>query len=323
MNIGIIGAGLIVPDFLEACLHIPSITVRSICARERNLERMNQLSEKYGIEKIFTDYLDLLNDDVDGIYVAVPNHLHYQFAKEALEHKKHVILEKPFTSSCDQARDLVRRAEEKHVILFEAISNQYLPSYQKVKELLPDLGDIKIVHLNFSQYSRRYDLFKEGTVLPVFDPEKSGGALMDLNVYNIHFLLGLFGKPERVNYIANIERGIDTSGILTLEYPGFQCSAIGAKDCKAPAEISIQGDKGCIYGNTPSSLFESFTFWGNDGLEQKYELNEGKNRMYFELKYFAAMVDRQDYEEAEKRNRQTLDVMEILDTARKQVGVRV
>ncbi|MFT4004505.1 MAG: Gfo/Idh/MocA family oxidoreductase [Lacrimispora sp.] len=323
MNIGIIGAGLIVPDFLEACRDISSITVRSICARERNLEKMNQLSEKYGIEKIFTDYEDLLNDDVDGIYVAVPNHLHYQFAKEALKHKKHVILEKPFTSSYDQARDLVETAEENHVILFEAISNQYLPNYEKVKELLPELGGIKIAHLNFSQYSRRYDLFKEGTILPVFDPEKSGGALMDLNVYNIHFLLGLFGKPDRVTYIANIERGIDTSGILTLEYPGFQCAAIGAKDCKAPAEVSIQGDKGCIYANTPSSLFESFTFLGNDGREQEYALNEGKSRMYFELKYFAGMVERQDFEEAGKRIRQTLDVMEILDAGRKQVGVRV
>lgn len=323
MKIGIIGAGLIVPDFLEACRDISSITVQSICAREQNMEKMKRFSKTYGIEKIFTDYLDLLNDDVDAIYVAVPNHLHYQFAKEALEHKKHVILEKPFTSSYEQARDLVETAAENHVILFEAISNQYLPNYQKVKELLPELGDIKIVHLNFSQYSRRYDLFKEGTILPVFDPEKSGGALVDLNVYNIHFLLGLFGKPERVNYIANIEKGIDTSGIMTLEYAGFQCSAIGAKDCKAPAEVSIQGDQGCIYGNTPSSLFESFTFWGNDGKEEKYALNEGKSRMYYELRHFAGMVKRGDFEEAGERNRQTLDVMEILDVGRRQVGVRV
>lgn len=323
MNIGIIGAGLIVPDFLDACGDIPSIHVRSICGRDGNQERMNFLSEQYGIEKVFTDYQDLLNDDLDGIYVAVPNHLHYRFAREALEHKKHVILEKPFTSSCAQAKALIQAAKEKHVIVFEAITNQYLPNYEKVKELLPKLGGIKIVQLNYSQYSRRYDLFKEGTVLPVFDPEKSGGALMDINVYNIHFLVGLFGKPDEVHYMANVESGIDTSGILTLKYPGFQCVAIGAKDCAAPAEVVIQGDKGCIYGNTSSSIFESFTFSEHNGKEQKYALNEEKKRLYFELKYFAELVKRKDFAEAERRNRQTLEVMKILDEGRMQVGVKV
>ena len=84
------------------------------------------------------------------------------------------------------------------MFLWEAIINQYVPNFYKIKELLPKLGKIKIVECNFSQYSSRYNAFKEGNILPAFDYTKSGGALMDLNIYNIHFVVGLFGKPMNI-----------------------------------------------------------------------------------------------------------------------------
>ena len=67
---------------------------------------------------------------------------------------------------------------------------------------------------------------------------------MDLNVYNIHAIVGLFGKPWEVKYEANMERGIDTSGVVTLDYGDFKAVAIGAKDCKAPVRCTIQGTNG-------------------------------------------------------------------------------
>lgn len=94
------------------------------------------------------------------MYVALPNHLHYTFAKKAVENKKHVIVEKPFASTYGQAEELVRIAGQNQVVVFEAISNQYMPNYQKTRELVKELGDIKIVQLNYSQYSRRYDLLR-------------------------------------------------------------------------------------------------------------------------------------------------------------------
>ena len=99
-------------------------------------------------------------------------------------------------------------------------------AYNKIKELLPELGDIKIVVSNFSQYSSRYDAFKSGTILPAFDYTKAGGSLMDLNIYNIHFIVGLFGEPKDVHYFPNIEHNIDTSGILILEYDNFKCVSL-------------------------------------------------------------------------------------------------
>ncbi len=323
MRVAVLGAGAIVPDFLEASARIDELEIYAIFGRESSLPKLTELRNRYGIAKLYHDYDELLADElVEVVYVALPNHLHYGFAKKAVEHKKHVIVEKPFTSASGQAKELIDAADRNHVMVFEAISNQYMPNYKRTQELVKEIGDVKIVQLNYSQYSRRYDLFKEGTVHPVFDPEKSGGALMDLNVYNIHYTVGLFGKPEAVHYIANIERGIDTSGILTMEYPTFQCVCIGAKDCKAPVSINVQGDKGYIHSDEPANVYGSFTFAYNHGEPETIALNEGMPRLYYELKVFVNMAVNGNFKESGRYNRHTLDVMEILDEARRQVGIK-
>jgi predicted dehydrogenase len=322
MKTAILGAGTIIPDFLEAAGKIGDMEIYAIFGRESSRDKLMEFQKKYGISKIYHDYDALLADkEVEVVYVALPNHLHYLFAKKAVEAKKHVIVEKPFTSTYEQAKELVELAMQNHVLIFEAISNQYMPNYRKTQELISQVGDVKIVQLNYSQYSRRYDLFKVGTVLPVFDPKKSGGALMDLNVYNIHYVLGLFGKPDRIRYVANIERGIDTSGILVMEYPTFQCVCVAAKDCKAPVSINVQGDKGFIHSDVPANVYGSFIYSTNAGECEEYSLNEGMPRLYHELRTFTDVMLKQDFDEAKKYNQHTLDVMEVLDTARRQVNI--
>lgn len=322
MNVAILGAGMIIPDFLEAAGRIEEFNMYAILGRVNRMERLKELQKMGDIDCIYHDYDELLADEaVDVVYVALPNHLHYSFAKKAIQQKKHVIVEKPFTGTYQEAKELVELAEKHHVMVFEAISNQYMPNYEKTRELLEDLGNIKIVQLNFSQYSSRYDRFREGTVLPVFDPKQAGGALMDINVYNIHYVTGLFGKPERIHYFANVERGIDTSGILIMEYPDFQAVCIGAKDCKAPLSINIQGDRGFIHSDEPANCYGTFTCAENSGVSRVYSLNAGMPRLYYELRFFAEMAGKGDFEQAGMCARHTLDVMEILDEARKQAGI--
>ena len=89
--------------------------------------------------------------------------------------------------------------------MIEAITNQYLENFKVIKDSLSEIGDIKIVNINYSQYSSRYDAFKQGEIAPAFNPKMGGGALRDLNIYNIHLLVGLFGNPNRVEYLPNVE----------------------------------------------------------------------------------------------------------------------
>lgn len=324
MKAGIAGAGMIVPTFLAAEKQIPELEAAVICGTVRSKDKAEKLAKEHGIPQVYCDYDKMLAcPELHVIYVAVPNHLHASFVRRALLAGKSVICEKPLCSSLAEAEALALLAREKGLYLFEAITNQYFPNYQKVKELLPRLGRVKIVEINYSQYSSRYDAFRAGEILPVFDPKKSGGALMDLNVYNIHFILGLFGEPEEVRYFANMEQDVDTSGVLVLRYPGFVCTAIAAKDCKAPCCINIQGDQGCITSDSPSNVFERFRFSENRGPDQLYELNEERERFYYELRAFLQMVKTQDRRFHEEQLQRSLAVQRILDEARRQADMEI
>ena len=323
MKVAVLGAGTIVPDFLKAVDTVTGLEAYCIMGMPSDDEKMNLLAQKHNLEKIYHSIDEVLADEnVEVVYNALPNHLHYAFTKKAIEAKKNCIVEKPFCSNYVQAKELIDLAKEYGVNVFEAISNQYMPNYKKTKELVQEVGDVKIVQLNYSQYSRRYDQFKAGITLPVFDPKKSGGALMDLNVYNIHYVLGLFGKPASIHYYANIEKGIDTSGVLTMQYPTFQVVSVAAKDCKAPVSINVQGDKGYIHSDMPANVYGSFSYGLNSGEATEYSLNEGKERLYYELQEFSDAIHG-NKEVFAIYDQHTLDVQEILDEARRQVGVEV
>lgn len=321
MRLGIMGSGMIVKDFLSINPPLENLELTAICGRKSSEGTITELKGKYNIKEIFYDYDELLKCDLDAVYIALPNNLHFEFAKKALEANKNVIVEKPFTSTYKEALILSDLAREKKLFIFEAITNQYLPNYKKIKELLPALGNIRIVQCNYSQYSSRYDKFKAGNVLPAFDPKFSGGALMDLNIYNIHYAVGLFGKPKNVEYHANIERGIDTSGVLILDYGTFKCVCIGAKDCRAPIANNIQGDEGCIYQDTPANVCEGFELIKNDGTSTIINENNYEHRMANEFIEFADIIKNNDLERCYKMLDHSLIVSEVQTIARKKGGI--
>lgn len=319
MKIGIAGSGKIVPDFLEAAKALNSmekadtLEISGIFCTPRSLEKTQTLAAEWNIPQVVTDFNDLLSL-CQAVYIALPNHLHFEYAKKALLAGKSVICEKPFCANAEQLKELADIAREKGLFLFEAISNQYFPNYEKVKELLPELGKVRAAALNYSQHSSRYDDFTKGIVHPVFDPDKNGGALMDLNVYNIHFITGLFGKPSSIHYSADLERGVDVAGVLVLTYPGMVASLMAAKNVNGPSGIVLEGEKGMILSSDPANVFASFTFDGT-----KYALNERPERLFDELRAFVSMVNTHDLQLNEKRIEHSILVQEILDEARHQI----
>jgi len=211
MKIGTIGTGVIVEGFLNAVMEVEDVECTAVYSRKEETARV--LADKYSVKQVYTDYNALLKDEnINYIYIASPNSMHYEYALKALQNGKNVICEKPFTSTVKEAEALVALAKEKNLFLFEAITTVHLPNYNKIKEKIQLLGELKLVQCNFSQYSSRYDKLLAGEVINVFNPAFSGGALQDINIYNLHFVTGLFGKSKLVKYAANIaENGIDTS----------------------------------------------------------------------------------------------------------------
>ncbi|MDN4602331.1 Gfo/Idh/MocA family oxidoreductase [Paenibacillus sp. F6_3S_P_1C] len=322
MKLGIVGAGMIVRDLLSFIHEIPAITLEAICSRPGHLKQLLSLQEQYGITRIYSEYGDMIaNDEVDTIYIGLPNHLHYAYAKEALLGGKHVICEKPFTSNLQEFLELKEIAQQNELVLVEAISNQYLKNYLSMKEYLPKLGDIKIVECNYSQYSSRYAAFQSGEVLPVFNPEMSGGAIMDINLYNIHLVVGLFGSPKKVDYWANMERGIDTSGMLLLDYGEFKCVCIGSKDSSAPNAMNIQGNKGYIHMTSSANKCESFDVALHMETPGRVDHKDHPHRMYDEFVEFERIIREQDLEKVTAMLKHSEKVMEVIEQAKQSANL--
>lgn len=318
MNLGIVGAGMIVKDFLSFSHELPEIKLEAIVAR--NIENLKNLQNTYNIKQIYTDLDECLSSpSIDTIYVAVPNNLHYSVAKKALEAGKNVICEKPFTLDYHETVELFQLAESKNLILIEAITNQYLPNYLEIKENLSQIGNIRLVECNFSQLSSRYEAFKKGIIAPVFDKNQGGGVLGDLNIYNIHFVVGLFGTPRDSKYYPNIVREVDTSGILILEYDEFKVVCIAAKDTYNNSYANIQGDKGLIKVMGTLNEVPNYIIKNNE-VEMKVNKNIHKHRMYSEFKKFIDVINNKDFDFMQKQKEHSLAVMEIFDKSRKQIN---
>ncbi|MBQ9493516.1 MAG: Gfo/Idh/MocA family oxidoreductase [Oscillibacter sp.] len=321
MKLGVTGTGMIAKEALPVLRKL-GMDIVALCGTPRSAETVRELCVRYRIPKGTADFAELLSDaEVDTVYLAVPNSLHFSMAKQALNAGKHVILEKPLTDNVRDATELAELSRTRGRLLFEAVTTRLHPNYQAVRDFLPEIGTVKLVQCNFSQYSSRYDAFARGETPVSFDPAKSGGALMDLNLYNFHYIVGLFGKPRSVTYRANIERGIDTSGAALLDYGAFQAVSVAAKDSASPCHCVIQGVKGCIVQDTPANLCGPVTLRLNGG-EEKFRNDFHGHRMEPEFERFARAIDGGDRAFCDTLLQQSVTVAGLLTDARKQAGIR-
>lgn len=312
MNISVLGSGFIVNVFVEGVAKFPEYHLRGIWGRHRE-----KIEGFKGFDFYTTDLDELLNDkECDVIYVALPNGLHYEYGMKALKAGKHVIMEKPFCAHYKDAKKMFDYAKKQNLMVIEAITTRYNPVYLKLKKEIGQLGEIKLIDGNFSQYSRRYDRFKNGEKLPVFDKKLAGGALLDLNVYNIHFVAGIFGMPKKVMYFPNMEKGVDTSGVLVLDYGSFKARLIAAKDCKANCHVTIQGDEGYLKVKTTASRCSAYELIRNDG---NNIICDGEDSEFVawnsELKKFVDIFEHGRTEEYDEYVAESLLTMKIIDKA--------
>lgn len=321
MKLGIIGSGVIVQEFLPKLIKLEGMEVKGIQGVIEQKEQVEKLCEENKVPAAVFEFEDLIKLDIDTVYVAVPNHLHYMYCRKAIEAGMNVIVEKPLTSNIEEAEILRALSEEHKVFLFEAVTTVYFESFQKIREWIGKIGDVKLVQCNYSQYSRRYDMFKDGIIQPAFDPKKSGGALMDLNLYNLHFVMELFGLPQSAKYYANIEKNIDTSGTVILRYPKFIAICTAAKDCSAPYNYVIEGTKGYITTQYPPNLIGEIRLHMNDGKEEKFSDGMASERLIPEFEYFIDCINKCDYDSCKNRLKKSIDVSKIQTQVRRAAGV--
>ena len=319
INIAILGTGKIIPEAIYAIQQGKKFNVTAIWARPHSKDKAEALAEKFNIPKIFTDYDELLADsEIEFVYVGLVNAVHYEYTKKALLAGKNVILEKPFTPKTAEAEELVKLAIEKNLYLFEAVTLLHCPNFHKIQESIKELGNIRLVQCNYSQYSSRYDAYKEGKVLPAFDPKLYGGALYDINIYNLNFVIGLFGMPQSSQYFANIGfNGVDTSGFLVLKYENFIAHCTGAKDSESPGFLIIQGDNGFIKVNGAPNQLDNLEIHIRDREIETMNLNQFDHRMVHEFIEFAQIFENKEYDKMIDNLETSKIVVKIAEAAMK------
>ena len=327
IRVATIGSGVIVDRMIQAIQSTNDMCVQAVYSR--TMQKAQEFALKHHVETFYDDLDAMLADSqINTVYVASPNSLHYEQSKKALLAGKHVICEKPFCSRLAQAKELFALAEEKGVFIFEAITNIHTPNFKIIQDSLSRCGQVKMVQCNFSQFSSKYLDYKAHKQRNVFDLAFDGGALTDINVYNLHFVTGLFGMPTSCEYIANVGyNGIDTSGIVILKYEDMIAVCVGAKDCSSPNCAYIQGDEGTIrmdrasigvcshvdfippkgdgIGKKDANMFEEL------GIEQEFHMN-------YECEDFVSAIVNKEYDRYEQWKQQTLMVVSLLEECKKQ-----
>ncbi|SDB41255.1 Predicted dehydrogenase [Pseudobutyrivibrio sp. YE44] len=317
MKLGIAGNGVIVQEVLSFIDEIGFEEI-CICGRKQSMEKLQALAKQYKLSTVYTDYDQMLSSDIDVVYIGVLNDLHVEYTKKALEAGKHVICEKPMTITAAELQELEALAKDNQVMLFEAMSIYHMPAYKQLQKDVKLAGDLKICNFNYSQMSRRYKAFHEGTSTPaVFDAAHNGGALRDLNVYNISAMVGLFGKPKNVSYTPNMEKDVDTSGILVADYGEFKCLCTAAKDCAAPGPATIQGVDAtiCIYPHVNGMTEYDVLFNDADTDTKEVDMGDGSHRLFFEFKEFKRIIEEKDVKTQEQIMQYSKWVAEIIDQA--------
>ena len=320
IKLGTIGSGFIVRSILDNVMCTPGISLEAVYSRSQ--ERGNQLAGEYGCGKVYTDMDAFLADDnVNVVYIAIPNLLHYEQAKKALLAGKHVLLEKPFTSKVEHARELAQIAKEKGLFLLQTAPTSYLPNLTILRRELPKIGKIKLVMSNFSQYSSRYDAVLRGEKPAIFDPAFAGGCLMDINFYNVLLNILLFGKPEKATYYPNFYPGLgDTSGVMLMNYDGFISTNAAAKDASGVNFFQIEGEKGYIYVADGGNCLKSLRTVTKDS-DETYNEQPVSNCWFYEIQEVTRILLEEDWDCAMTHMEQTIQTIETIETARKEAGI--
>lgn len=328
INIGTIGTSWITEQFIEAIQASEWYHLRAIYSR--NADTARTFAERYEADYYSDELNNLLFDpEIDAIYVASPNALHFEQTMRAIRAGKHVIVEKPMFVTVAQWQEAHALAQEMNVLLFEAVVHVHNQNYKKLKQLVqikheelkqPFLG----ANFNMGQYSSKYPAYvtaiEESTDIPnVFSMEFAGGSLMDLGVYPLYVAIDLFGLPQSVRYHAvKGANYIDLFGNIVLSYATFQVHIFVSKGVHSclPSEIYLADETLVI---EEISRISKVHLMNKQGDVAKLIDYRPANPMNDEVEHFAQMILKRDdvqqqlhYENWKQLSLQVAQVMEDL-----------
>ncbi len=305
VKLATVGTSAITEHFLSAC----SVTgrYRLWACHSRSPEKAAAFGQKHGFVRCYTDLEAMAQDaDIDAVYIASPNALHYHQSKLFLESGKHVLCEKPITTCEAEYTELLALADSRGLIYMEAIMSRYAPDRSILHNAVAQIGTVSQARIDFCQRSSRYDAAVAGQYANVFDMAMAGGALMDLGVYCVYGALDLFGMPLDIKASAAfLPNGADIAGSAVLTYPGFLATLSYSKAGSSACGTEIIGDQGVVSLGSVSQY--TGIRLGRDGIRQQLPSVTGRTEvMAGEAGRFADYIESFSKNEADYRQACTL-----------------
>ncbi len=316
---GIIGAGNISSKFATALNSMDHTEITAVASRD--LRKAKEFANGFHIEKAYGSYEELIGDpEIDVVYIGTPHTEHKAHARLCIEGGKAVLCEKPFTINYTQAKELVDLARDKNVFLMEAMWTKLLPVTGAVKQWIKNkiIGDVKYMNVSFG-YRMEFDPNSRA-----FDPRLGGGALLDVGVYPISYVIHLMERlPDKISSSAYIgQTNVDEINVITFQYKeGMLASISSAVSAATGNDAIIIGEKGRIVIPNFWTAESAQVYDANDKLVDsihhpftsngyEYEAEE-VNRCIREGKKQSDLIPLKD----------TLDIMKILDEIRADWGL--
>lgn len=318
MKIGILGAGSIAGTLAETMNKMPEVECYGVSSRD--LEKARAFAKEHGFLHAFGSYEGMLSDEeVELVYIATPHSHHYQHMKMCLDAGKHILCEKSFTVNAAQAEEIFRIAEEKKLLVTEAIWTRYMPSRKIINELLAEkaVGDVKKLTANLS-----YPLCDKERIMK---PELAGGALLDVGIYTLNFSYMHFGDG-----VANMQsaaqltnEGVDgENGIFLLYQDGRMAVLNSGIHGKSDSQGVFYGSAGCMIVENINNP-EAIRIYDKDcNLLREIKVPEQISGYEYEITETITCIQEGRLECPSMPHAETLKMMRVMDALREEWGVR-
>lgn len=317
-NWGIIGTGMIAHKMADALAKVKGANLVSICSRSE--KKAKHFAKEYNIE--FPEYdIDkfLKNKKLDIVYIATPHPNHHNETIKSLEAGKHVLCEKPMGMNCKEVSGMIEVAKSKKLLLMEAMWTHFFPAVIKAKKLIKNgkLGEIRMLDARFSFLGSQDPMDRK------LNKELGGGALLDVGIYPIFFSQMLFDEfPIEIKGQAFIgNTGVDEISTYLLKYANGRLAKLASGvSLHTPSTAHIFGTKASI---------EIPRFWQPDKLllnknraTKKYKFKRFGNGYTYEIMHFHELLDKGKTESDIISFSKTMDVIQIMDEIRRQIGLK-
>lgn len=317
MKIGVLGTGWIVNPVTKTLKGMSNMECYAIASRTK--ERAEQAAKEFGYKVGYGSYEELVADPlVDLVYVATPHSRHYEDMKLCIAAGKNVLCEKAFTLNAAQAAEIKQLAKEAGVYVAEAIWTRYQPSRKLINDTLASgiIGKVSTLTANLS-----YTMDKKERIT---NPALAGGALLDLGVYGINFVLMHFGEDivRMESSVQMMETGVDGMEVITFFYRDGRMAVL------THGAYGRSDRKGIFYGengymiveniNNPQSLAVYDT---NDNLLQFIPVPEQITGYEYQFAEAADCIEDGKLESDSMPMEDTVKVMQVMDALRKQWGM--